>query len=54
MKSTNRLNIATLETAKAERADRSDSDESGFNIVIELDQSEISQVAGGCCVQYRE
>jgi hypothetical protein len=31
----------------AKHADRSDCDESDFNIVIELDESEMSQVGGG-------
>jgi hypothetical protein len=47
MNLTKRTNSKELETSKAERADRSDCGESDFNIVIELDEAELAQVAGG-------
>jgi len=47
MSSTKLTNSKELKTSKAQRADRSDRDESDFNIVIELDDSEMAQVAGG-------
>jgi hypothetical protein len=44
MKSTNRLNTPISEPSKAERTD---CDEPDFNIVIELDESEMAVVGGG-------
>jgi hypothetical protein len=47
MKSTERASSKTFRTPEAKRADSIDRDESQFNIVIELDEFEMSQVAGG-------
>jgi hypothetical protein len=47
MKSTNRPNYEAFESLSAKRADRSDRDEPDFNIVIELDESEMAVVGGG-------
>jgi hypothetical protein len=44
---TKRPNYEAFELFNAKHADRTDCDQSGFNIVIELDESVISQVAGG-------
>jgi hypothetical protein len=46
MKTTTRPGADAAEGFSVERADRADCDESGFNIVIELDDSELSQVGG--------
>ena len=47
MNSTKRPNYEAFELFNAKHAHRTDRDESDFNIVIELDESEMSQVAGG-------
>jgi hypothetical protein len=44
MKSKNRQNTTTKEASNAERSDCGESD---FNILIELDESEMAQVGGG-------
>jgi len=41
---TKRLNIKTGEPCKAERTDH---DEAGFHLVIELGEAELSHVSGG-------
>jgi hypothetical protein len=47
MNSTKRPNYEAFDLFNAKHAARADRDESGFNIVVELDESEMSQVAGG-------
>jgi hypothetical protein len=47
MDSTKLANSKAFDATKAERADRSERGESDFNIVIELDESQMAQVAGG-------
>ena len=48
MNSTKQPNYEAFESFIAKHADRSDCEESDFNIVIELDESQMSQVGGGC------
>ena len=47
MNTKKRTKSKTFEPSKAERADRSGCDESGCNLVIELGEAELAQVAGG-------
>jgi len=47
MKSTKRLHDEAFEPVDAKHTDRGDCDESDFNIVIEIDESEMARVAGG-------
>jgi hypothetical protein len=47
MNSTKRPNYEAFDLFNAKHADRSDGDESGPNVVIELDEFELTQVAGG-------
>jgi len=47
MKSTNHPNTQTFSPSRATRGNRAECDESGFNTVIELDEYELAQVAGG-------
>ena len=47
MNSTKRPNYEAFDSFNAKHAEHSESDESDFKIVIELDDSEMAQVAGG-------
>jgi hypothetical protein len=47
MSSINRLNTRNAVVTKADRLERDNWDQLGFDIVIELDDSDMAQVAGG-------